>query len=155
MSRHCSKFTIFHYNDEASGIRFRGLKKIHTQECPCHMNHAYHNDLVGYDKSRGADDNDVVFQIGSQARDQLCDGISLRYDDALSTDVDIPFDQLQYHKVSKLPWFWPWYHFNDITLLVQTHFQDFSYNLDMRLVFAKRKVYKNEYCFEFQVNKLY
>jgi hypothetical protein len=154
--RHCSKLDMYCTDRDVAIVPFTLIKKIHTKECPCHPHFYNNNNTNEVDKEDNGDNNDRVYQIGdgTQERDLFADGILLN-DGISRTDlgsniIHITANQLQDHKISKYPWFWPWYYYNDISLLIATHFQDSSYHLNMQIVIAKRKAY-NKYCFELQI----
>ena len=64
--------------------------------------------------------------------------------------IDVPHDQVKNCEiVSMLPWFWPWYNLNDLSLLLPPPIQEPEFNVEFGITIVKRESDNEPYKYEF------
>ena len=114
----------------------RRIKRLHSKECYCSTtspNRPYTNKFSAH---AGTDPT----------------GISILPDNQKDW-IDIPHNQVHTSIVATLPWFWPWYNSNDLSLLHSLEFEDETFGLKTQVILTRRKENTNYYCFQVKMNE--
>ena len=154
LNPYCGSITLCNILCEDYVIDSIQKKHINTCECQIAMKQLDNYPRRYYQKTCCQNFTDTIYPIGKQDRDLSADGVFITKLAKQSSKFreketkHIPMADLYSHPISSLSWFWPWYNYNDVSMLSSFRSQDLTHGLDVQMVVAQRKIYNYQYHFE-------